>query len=137
VTRDILFVHSKNVQAIRFHDGRATFCTWARRDGRSDLWITERTGHTPTTAMLARYTRMAQMLADLDYHPFPCVLHAIPELASGTSEKCPRCAPASSTSLSTRLPTGSKGRNRRSGGPTKQADRDKSRRAAPIEVLAP
>jgi integrase len=138
VTRDILFSQSKNVQAIRFHDGRATFCTWARRDGRSDLWVTERTGHTPTTAMLARYTRMAQMLSDLDYQPFPCVLRAIPELASpGKKVECPACAPALSTSLSTTPQTGANGRNRPTGRPRKQADRDRSRRATSVEVLAP
>lgn len=100
VTRQILFAQSKNVQAIRFHDGRATFCTWARRAGKSDLWITERTGHTPTSQMLARYTRMAQMIADLDYQPFPCVLHAIPELAPRDAV-CPSCASLRSTSRST------------------------------------
>ena len=45
VRREILFSKANNVQAIRFHDRRATFCTWAVRDGREDRWIRVRTGH--------------------------------------------------------------------------------------------
>lgn len=81
VTRAILFKVGRNVQMIRFHDFRATFCTWARRAGRGDVWTTERTGHTPTSSMLKRYTRMAQTLMDLGYEPFPDATNAIPELA--------------------------------------------------------
>lgn len=35
------------------------------------MWIRERTGHSPTSKMVDRYTRMAVTLADLDYEPFP------------------------------------------------------------------
>ena len=61
--RPILFSEASNVQQIRFHDGRATFCTWARRAGRDGTWIEERTGASPTSEMLERYTRMAVSLA--------------------------------------------------------------------------
>lgn len=81
VRREILFSEAHNVQKIRFHDGRATFCTWARRAGKDDAWTKQRTGHTATSKMLDRYTRMAVTLADLDYEPFPNVTEAIPELA--------------------------------------------------------
>jgi hypothetical protein len=81
VKREILFSKANNVQAIRFHDGRATFCTWARRAGHDDGWIRARTGHAPGGNMVDRYARMAQTLADLDYTPFPDVTEAIPELA--------------------------------------------------------
>jgi hypothetical protein len=59
------------VEVIRFHDSRATFCTWARRVGRDDTWIRARTGHAPGSNMVDRYARMAVTLADLDYRPFP------------------------------------------------------------------
>ena len=81
VTRAILFeADAENVQALRFHDLRATFCTWARREGRSDAWISERTGQEVTGDMISRYDRGAQTLTDLNYAPFPDLTLAIPEL---------------------------------------------------------
>jgi integrase len=68
-----------NVQALRFHDLRATFVTWAMRDGKGDGWISDRTGHL-TPEMRARYARAARTLSDLDYKPFPDIAKAIPEL---------------------------------------------------------
>lgn len=81
VRRELLFSTAPNVMAIRFHDLRATFCTWARRMGKDGHWICERSGHTPSGPMLDRYTRQAVTFADLNYQPFPDVTHAIPELA--------------------------------------------------------
>jgi hypothetical protein len=81
VTRAILFSTAKTVEAIRFHDGRATFATWAKRAGKEPAWIKDRTGWSPTSEMIDRYTRMAGTLADLNYRPFPDVTRAIPELA--------------------------------------------------------
>jgi integrase len=47
VARAILFEDDEaNVEQLRFHDLRSTFCTWARRAGKSDAWISKRTGHT-------------------------------------------------------------------------------------------
>jgi integrase len=81
VTRAILFEDdADNVEPLRFHDLRSTFCTWARRDGKSNAWISERTGHQPTGDMINRYDRGAQTLADLEYGPFPDITRAIPEL---------------------------------------------------------
>lgn len=48
VTRAILFEDkAENVEPLRFHDLRSTFCTWARRAGKSDAWISERAGPRP------------------------------------------------------------------------------------------
>jgi integrase len=81
VTRAILFEEdAPNVEPLRFHDLRSTFCTWARRLGKSDAWISERTGHEPTGDMISRYDRGAQTLKDLAYEPFPDIAGAIPEL---------------------------------------------------------
>ena len=81
VTRSILFEEdAPNVEALRFHDLRSTFCTWARRAGKSDAWIGERTGHELTGSMISRYDRGAQTLADLEYAPFPDIRAAVPEL---------------------------------------------------------
>jgi len=81
ITRAILFEEeAENVVALRAHDLRSTFCTWARRSGKSDTWISERTGHKLTGKMIDRYDRGAQTLADLEYEPFPDISSAIPEL---------------------------------------------------------
>jgi hypothetical protein len=71
---------NENVQELRFHDARATFCTWARRAGKSDSRISERTGQKESGKMIDRYDRGAQTLADLQYEPFPNISRAVPEL---------------------------------------------------------
>lgn len=83
VTRGILFSNTDKIQALRFHDLRATFVTWAKRAGKSDGWITDRTGHI-TQEIMNRYIRAARNLADLqlDPGPFPDISLAIPELAT-------------------------------------------------------
>lgn len=77
-----------NIQPLRFHDLRATFVTWAMREGRGDGWISDRTGHL-TPEMRSRYARAARTLSDLDYVPFPNVAKAIPELAELPSNVVP------------------------------------------------
>lgn len=79
VTREVLLGKAENVEPLRFHDLRATFVTWAMREGRGDGWISDRTGHL-TPEMRARYARAARTLADLKYEPFPALAGAIPEL---------------------------------------------------------
>jgi integrase len=95
VTRGILFEQgAENVEPLRFHDLRATFCTWARRAGKSDAWISERTGHELDGSMINRYDRGAQTLDDLGYPPFPDIARVMPEfrerlatrLATGAGE---------------------------------------------------
>jgi hypothetical protein len=83
VTRALLFEEdAPNVEPLRFHDLRSTFCTWARRAGKSDAWISERTGHDVSGDMINRYDRGATTLDDLGYAPFPEIAHAVPELAA-------------------------------------------------------
>jgi integrase len=79
VTRQALHERKANASPMRFHDLRATFVTWAMREGRGDGWISDRTGHL-TPEMRARYARAARTLLDLNYQPFPDVSAAIPEL---------------------------------------------------------
>jgi integrase len=82
VTRSILFSDAPNVEQLRFHDMRATFVTWARRQGKSKGWIADRTGHL-TDEMMNRYDRGARLLADLKYEPFPDISKAFPEFTEG------------------------------------------------------
>ena len=79
VHRKALHETKPNTRPLRFHDLRATFVTWAFREGRGEGWISDRTGHLSAT-MRARYTRAARTLQDLNYKPFPDVSKAIPEL---------------------------------------------------------
>jgi integrase len=96
VTRAILFEDdAENVEALRFHDLRSTFCTWARRLGKSNSWIGERTGHEPTGDMINRYDRGAQTLADLEYGPFPDITRAIPELPPRLATRLATPSPSS------------------------------------------
>lgn len=80
VTRESLHKSSAAVQRLRFHDLRATFVTWALREGRSKFWIQDRTGHV-TDEQMARYARQARTLADLQIVPFPELVTEVPELA--------------------------------------------------------
>jgi len=80
IKRKNLFIKSTRVEPLRFHDLRATFITWARRLGKGDGWISDRTGHT-TKKLMDRYDRGARSLLDLKYIPFPDITNAIPELA--------------------------------------------------------
>lgn len=80
ITRSVLFMKNPKVVPLRFHDWRATFVTWAFRAGKSESWISDRTGHL-TTEILERYKRSAQTLSDLTYLPFPDLSNAIPELS--------------------------------------------------------
>ena len=70
---------SPNVEPLRFHDLRGTFCTWARRAGWPDEKISRSTGHL-SREMIDRYTHAASTLADLRMTPFPSLDGVIPEL---------------------------------------------------------
>ena len=74
-----LFERDPDSEPIRFHDLRATFVTWAKRQGRGNGWISDRTGHL-TKEMQEHYNRGARLLEDLRYVPFPDISEAIPEL---------------------------------------------------------
>lgn len=76
VTRRDLHTPTGNRRRLRAHDLRATFCTLALADGRSDQWVMQRTGHT-TSAMLERYRRPARSVRELElgwFAPLPAAL---------------------------------------------------------------
>lgn len=89
VTRALLFSKSDKVEPLRFHDLRATFVTWAKRAGKSDGWITDRTGQI-TPEIMRRYARAARVLEDLRYEPFPDISTAVPELSRDLIKHLPR-----------------------------------------------
>jgi integrase len=84
VDRGVLFGGDPKVQPLRFHDLRATFITWARREGRGWGWISDRSGHV-TPSQMERYNRAARTLTDLQIVPFPTLEGVIPELRDAPS----------------------------------------------------
>jgi hypothetical protein len=77
---------AQNVEPLRFHDLRATFVTWAKRAGKGDGWISDRTGHL-TPEMIDRYSRAARTLADLKMEPFPELKGTIPEFCDDATDR--------------------------------------------------
>lgn len=64
VKRTELFERSKSRLPIRLHDLRATFVTLALAAGRSEAWVSDRTGHR-SSIMIQVYRRAARTAAEL------------------------------------------------------------------------
>ncbi len=64
IDRPELFERTKSRQPIRVHDLRATFVTLALAAGRSETWVSDRTGHR-SSVMIANYRRGARTAAEL------------------------------------------------------------------------
>lgn len=79
VDRAALFERSEARQPIRLHDLRATFITLSLAAGKSEAWISDRTGHR-SSEMINRYKRTARTAADLDAGSLAPLNEAIPEL---------------------------------------------------------
>lgn len=74
VDRAQLFTESPHQFPVRFHDLRASFITFALANGRTEAWITERTGHT-SSQMIHRYQRdRVKQLARPDWLPLDVAL---------------------------------------------------------------
>lgn len=78
VDRPKLFERNEHRIPLRAHDLRASFVTLALANGKSEAWVTMRTGHT-TSAMLNRYRRDAESIAELNLGWFAPLHEAIPE----------------------------------------------------------
>jgi integrase len=65
VTRPELHTATPERMALRAHDLRGSFVTVAFANGRSESWVSDRTGHR-SSQMLARYKRQARTAAELD-----------------------------------------------------------------------
>ncbi len=80
VERAELFEASDNRMAIRGHDLRSTFVTLSLAQGKTEAWVTDRTGHT-SSAMLYKYKRAARTHVETDLGALAPLHEAIPELA--------------------------------------------------------
>lgn len=78
--RPELFQTTANRLQIRVHDLRGTFVTVSLANGRSESWISDRTGHR-SSQMIAKYKRTARTLEELDQGTFAPFDLAVPELS--------------------------------------------------------
>jgi hypothetical protein len=61
-----------------------------RRAGKSDAWISDRTGQKETGKMIDRYDRGAQTLADLSYEPPFRTSRGRCRSSAGCPKRCPK-----------------------------------------------
>lgn len=80
VTRVQLFESNDKRGPLRAHDLRASFVTVNLALGKTEAWITDRTGHR-SSQMIYRYKRAARTHAELNLGGFLPLHEAIPELA--------------------------------------------------------
>ena len=96
VDRPELFENSEHRMQIRAHDLRASFITVALANGRSETWVTDRTGHT-TSGQLVNYRRAARTVQELELGDFKPLDEAVPELR-GLPRDCPASPPTGENS---------------------------------------
>ncbi|HEX4476808.1 MAG TPA: site-specific integrase, partial [Polyangiaceae bacterium] len=98
VSRRELFAASATRLRLRAHDLRATFVTLALANGRSETWVSDRTGH-HSSGQIAGYRRAARTAKELQLGWLDPLDGAIPELArkgstaSGTGSSGSRGVP--------------------------------------------
>lgn len=86
VTRASLFERSTKRSPVRVHDLRASFVTINLALGKSEAWISDRTGHT-TSGMIVEYRRAARTWAELSLGAFGPLDESIPELSGNGGPK--------------------------------------------------
>jgi integrase len=89
VTRPELFEDSAARRPIRAHDLRSSFVTVKLGTGKTEAWISDRTGHR-SSAMIARYRRAAGHFAELNLGDLAPLDEAIPELRERPQDGEPR-----------------------------------------------
>jgi len=78
--RKQLFERSDVPSPLRIHDLRATFVTTALAQGKSEVWVADRTGHR-LSAIIFTYKRATRSFQKLGLGPLAPLHEAIPELA--------------------------------------------------------
>lgn len=86
VDRPQLFESSETRIALRAHDLRAGFVTVSLATGRTESWVTDRTGHR-SSQMLYLYRRQARSHSELNLGPYAPLDTAIPELAEAAASQ--------------------------------------------------
>lgn len=76
VKRTALFKRSKKSLRLRIHDTRATFVTVSLANGKSESWVTDRTGH-KSHSMVQAYTRQVRSARELNQGDFCSLFDAL------------------------------------------------------------
>jgi integrase len=79
VQRPQLYMHNETRRRIRIHDLRAPFVTIALAAGRSETWVSDRTGHR-SSHQIKNYQRASRTHAELKLGTLAPLHEAIPEL---------------------------------------------------------
>lgn len=79
IDRAQLFAHGDNHRQVRAHDTRAAFVTVALANGRNEMWISDRTGHSSLDEMRT-YRRNARAFVELNLGDWKPLDQLIPEL---------------------------------------------------------
>jgi integrase len=96
VDRAELFEDSDARRPIRLHDLRATFVTVALAAGRTEAFVTARTGHR-SSIQVAAYRRLAGTFAEIGVAWFGSLAELVPELAAVTRLPEPAAPPSGET----------------------------------------
>ena len=86
IDRPELFETTDVRRQIRLHDARATFVTINLANGKTETWISDRTGH-KSSKMINLYRRAARTAAELGLGPLAPLDESIPELAAPEGPK--------------------------------------------------
>jgi integrase len=116
IDRAELFERSARRQPLRLHDLRATFVTVSLANGKTEQWVTDRTGH-KSSQMIALYARQARTWVELNLGPMLPMDELLPEMKRATPLAGP-VAPPSPRSMPRRAAGGSNrvGHERATGG---------------------
>jgi integrase len=74
-----LFERNASRQPIRLHDLRATFVTVSLANGKTETWVSDRTGH-KSSQMIALYARQARQWNELALGPLGALDELLPEM---------------------------------------------------------
>jgi len=80
LTRKQLFQDDERRRQVWAYDLRATFVTLSLANGKSETWVSDRTGHKSST-MIRRYKRMARSTKEANLGELTRMDEAIPELS--------------------------------------------------------
>ncbi len=117
VTRAELFERNASRQPIRLHDLRATFVTVSLANGKTEQWVSDRTGH-KSSQMIATYSRQARTWAELDLGTLAPLDELLPETRGAPSSRTGKPPSGPTGGGGRRAPSTARTRHRKPAGPS-------------------